>query len=191
MPVPNPEKILAFASSQHLDQWLKKNHAIETELWIKIFKKKTGIASVTWDDVVVAALCWGWIDGVRKSIDEQSYLQRITPRKAKSDWSKRNTEHVERLIHEGRMQEPGLAQVRAAKSDGRWESAYTASAIEVPADFLLALENNPKAKQFYNTLTKSKRYVIAQGLVSAKKSETREKRFQKFMDMLGRNEKPT
>lgn len=191
MPVPDPTKILTFTSSQHLDEWLKKNHKTENELWVKIFKKKTGIASVTWDDVVVESLCWGWIDGIKKSIDEQSYLQRITPRKAKSEWSKRNTEHAERLINEGRMKESGLAHVRAAKSDGRWASAYTASTVEVPADFLSALENNPKAKQFFDTLTKSKRYVIAHGLASAKKPETRQKRFQKFIDMLSRKENLT
>ena len=191
MPVPDPTKILAFASSQYLDEWLKENHDIEKELWVKIFKKKTGIASVTWDDVVVEALCWGWIDGVKKSIDEQSYLQRITPRKVKSNWSRRNTEHAERLIHEGRMKEPGLAHVRAAQSDGRWESAYTASEIEVPADFLRALETNPKAKQFFDTLSKSRRYVIAYGLTSAKRPETRQKRFQKFIELLAREENPT
>ena len=191
MPLPDPTKIKAFASSRYLDEWLKENYDTENELWIKIFKKKTGITSVTWDDVVIEALCWGWIDGIKKSIDEQSYLQRITPRKVKSAWSKRNTEHVERLISEGRMKEPGLVHVRAAKSDGRWASAYTASEIEVPSDFLSALENNPKAKQFFGTLTKSKRYVIAYNLSSAKKSETRQRRFQKFIELLSCGENPT
>ncbi len=191
MPLPDPTKIKTFASSRYLDEWLKENYDIEKELWIKIFKKKTGITSVTWDDVVIEALCWGWIDGIKKSIDEQSYLQRITPRKVNSAWSKRNTEHVERLISEGRMKEPGLVHVRAAKSDGRWASAYTASEIEVPSDFLSALENNPKAKQFFATLTKSRRYVIAYSLCSAKKPETRRRRFQKFIELLSCGENPT
>ncbi|WP_336510880.1 YdeI/OmpD-associated family protein [Aliamphritea spongicola] len=157
---------------------------------MKIFKKQSGIASVTWDDVVVEALCWGWIDGVKKSIDDQAYVQRITPRKPRSSWSKRNRAHVERLISEGRMTAPGMVQVRAAQADGRWENAYTASEMEVPADFIEALASQPEAKAFYKTLTKSARYVIAHGLISAKKPETRQRRFTKFMDALGRGKKP-
>jgi uncharacterized protein YdeI (YjbR/CyaY-like superfamily) len=191
MPEPDPTRIITFKTPKDLGQWLKMNHATESELWVKIFKKKTGIPSVTWDDVVVETLCWGWIDGIKKSIDEQAYLQRITPRKARSNWSKRNKEHVERLINEGRMTKSGLVHVRAAKADGRWEKAYVVSEMKVPADFLAALENKPKAKQFFNTLTKSSRYVIAYGLISAKKAETRQRRFAKFIDMLARKEKPT
>jgi len=191
MPEPDPAKIITFASPKDLGRWLKANHAIERELWVKIFKIKTGIPSVTWEDVVIESLCWGWIDGVKKSIDDQAYLQRVTPRKARSNWSKRNREHVERLINEGRMTESGLVHVRAAKADGRWENAYAASEMKVPADFLEALANKPKAKQFFNTLTKSSHYVIAFGLTSAKKPETRHRRFEKFIDMLVSEEKPT
>ena len=190
MPEPNPAKILTFVTPEDLGQWLKVNHTSENELWVKIFKKKTGVPSVTWDDVVIEALCWGWIDGVKKSIDDQAYLQRITPRKARSNWSKRNREHAERLIKEGRMMETGLAQIRAAKADGRWEKAYTASEMTVPEDFLEALDSKPKAKAFFETLNKSSRYVIAYGLIGAKKPETRQRRFEKFMDMLVREEKP-
>ena len=181
---------MTFATPKDLGQWLKVNHATESELWVKIYKKNTGILSVTWNDVVIEALCWGWIDGVKKSIDGQAYLQRITPRKARSNWSKRNTEHVERLISEGRMMESGLVHVRAAKADGRWENAYVVSEIEVPADFLAALESKPNVKKFFETLNKSSRYVIAYGLTSAKKPETRERRFAKFMNMLVHKEKP-
>jgi len=190
MPEPNPARIMTFATPKDLGRWLKVNHATESELWVKIFKKKTGIPSVTWDDVVIEALCWGWIDGVKKSIDDQAYLQRITPRKARSNWSKRNKEHAERLISEGLMTESGLVHVRAAKADGRWENAYTASEMKVPADFLAALESKPKAKKFFETLNKSSRFVIAYGLTSAKKPETRQRRFEKFMDMLVRGEEP-
>ena len=190
MPEPDSARIMTFETPKDLGRWLKVNHATESELWVKIFKKKTGIPSVTWDDVVIETLCWGWIDGVKKSLDDQAYLQRITPRKTRSNWSKRNTEHVDRLIIEGRMKEPGLVHVRAAKEDGRWKNAYTASEMKVPADFLAALESMPKAKQFYETLTKSNRYAIAYGLESAKKPETRQRRFKKFMDKLIRNEKP-
>ena len=190
MPEPDPLRIMTFATPKDLSEWLKLNHATESELWVKIFKKNTGIQSVTWNDVVIEILCWGWIDGVKKSFDNQAYLQRITPRKPRSSWSKRNTEHVERLISEDRMKEPGLVHVRAAKADGRWENAYVVSDIEVPADFLAALENQPRVKQFFETLNKSSRYVIAYGLTSAKKSETREKKFKKFMSMLVHEEKP-
>ena len=190
MPEPDPLRIMSFAKSQDLGEWLKENHATKSELWVKIFKKNTGIQSVTWNDLVIEVLCWGWIDGVKKSIDEQAYLQRITPRTARSNWSKRNTEHVERLISDGRMMESGLVHIRAAKADGRWENAYVVSEMKVPADFLAALESKPKAKQFYETLTKANRYVIAHGLISAKKPETRQRRFEKFMDMLARKEKP-
>jgi len=191
MPDPDPAKIITFTAPTELGHWLKVNHTSESELWVKIFKKKTGIPSVTWDDVVIEALCWGWIDGIKKSIDDQAYFQRITPRKARSNWSKRNVEHAERLISEGRMTESGLVHINAAKEDGRWENAYRVSDMKVPADFLAALESKPKAKQFFETLNKSSRYVIAYGLTSAKKPETRQRRFSKFMDMLASEEKPT
>ena len=191
MPEPDPAKIVAFASPEELGQWLRVNHARESELWVMMFKKKTGMPSVGWNDVVIETLCWGWIDGIKKSIDDEAYLQRITPRTPRSNWSKRNREHAKRLIDEGRMQEPGLVQVRAAKADGRWKNAYTASEMKVPADFLAALESNPKAKQFFETLTKSSHYVIAYGLTSAKKPETRQRRFAKFINMLVREQKPT
>jgi len=180
-----------FATPQDLKQWLMLNHSTESELWIKVFKKNTGIPSVTWDDIVTEALCWGWIDGIKKSIDDQAYLQRITPRKARSNWSKRNRQHVERLINENRMMESGLIHVRAAKENGRWESAYAVSEMTVPEDFLEALNSEPKAKQFFETLTKSSKYVIAHGLTSAKRPETREKRFMKYMDALKNEKKPT
>jgi len=190
--IPKPNKpVLTFATPKDLGQWLAVNHATEQELWVKIFKKKTGIPSVTWDDVVIESLCWGWIDGMKKSLDEQTYLQRITPRKARSLWSKRNRGHVERLISEGRMTEFGLVHVRAAKADGRWKNAYAVKDMEVPMDFLKVLESNPQAKRFYETLTKASRRVIAYGLTSAKKPETRQKRFTIFLNMLIREEKPT
>ena len=184
MPEPDPSNIMTFETSKDLGEWLKVNHSTESELWVKIFKKSTGIQSVSWNDVVVEVLCWGWIDGLKKSIDDQAYLQRITPRTKRSNWSKRNTEHVERLISEGRMKESGLVHVRAAKADGRWENAYVVSEMTVPPDFLAALEGQAEVKQFFETLNKSSRYVIAYGLKSAKKPETRQKRFTKYMTML-------
>jgi uncharacterized protein YdeI (YjbR/CyaY-like superfamily) len=191
MPIPDPSKILPFKTADELQKWLTLNSTVEKELWVKIFKKKTAIASVTWDDVVNEALCVGWIDGIKKSIDEQTYVQRISPRKVRSPWSKRNREIAERLILEGRMAEMGLAQVQAAKSDGRWENAYTASEIEVPEDFMAALAHEPKAKKFFETLSKSNRYVIALGLTSAKKPETRQNRFEKYLTLLSVGQKPS
>ena len=191
MLIPDSAKIMTFESPGDLSKWLQANHTNESELWVKIFKKGSGVPSVTWNEVVIETLCWGWIDGVKKSLDDKAYLQRITPRKIRSNWSKKNTEHVERLIIAGRMEEPGLVHVRAAKADGRWENAYApASEMQVPADFIAALENQPKAKQFYGTLSKSNRYAIAYGLETAKKAETRQRRFTKFMDMLVREERP-
>ncbi|OZG70328.1 hypothetical protein BTA51_26805 [Hahella sp. CCB-MM4] len=190
MPEPDPMRVMTFKEPKDLGQWLKMNHASESELWVKIYKINTGIQSVTWNDVVIEALCWGWIDGIKKSIDNQAYLQRITPRKTGSNWSKRNTEHAERLMSEGRMMESGLVHIRAAKADGRWGEAYVVSEMEVPADFLAALENKPDVKEFFETLNKSSRYTIAYGLMSAKKPETRLRRFEKFMNMLVNEEKP-
>lgn len=191
MPDVNPAKTMTFVSSEDLSEWLEANHATEDELWVKIFKKKSGVPSVSWSDIVVETLRWGWIDGVKKSLDDQAYFQRITPRKARSSWSKRNTEHVERLISEGRMEAAGLVHVDAAKADGRWENAYLPpSETEVPADFVAALESRPKAKQFFQTLNKSSKYAITYGLVTAKKPETRQRRFEKFITMLDREEKP-
>ena len=190
MPEPDPSRTMSFETPENLGNWLTENHATESELWVKMFKKGTGIPSVTWDDVVIEALCWGWIDGIKKSIDDQSYLQRISPRKARSNWSKRNRDHTERLMMEGRMTESGLVHIRAAKADGRWENAYVSSELKVPTDFLATLESKPKEKQFFETLNKSSRYVIAYGLTSAKKPETRQRRFTKFMDMLVGEETP-
>ena len=191
MSTPESARSRAFKSPEELGAWLRKNHARETELWIKIFKKGSGVASVTWADVVIETLCWGWIDGVKKSLGEEAYLQRITPRKPRSSWSRKNTEHVERLISEGRMQEPGLVHVNAAKADGRWENAYApASEMEVPEDFLTAVRKEVKIRRFYETLNKTNRYAIAYGLTTAKKPETRQRRFDKFMGMLMREEAP-
>ncbi len=190
MPVVNASRIQAFETGEDFAAWLKQNHKRETELWLKIFKKGSGIKSITWSESVIEALCWGWIDGVKKSFDEQAYLQRFTPRRKGSNWSRINTEHVERLIKQGRMHEPGLEHVNAAKADGRWQAAYApASQMQVPDDFLAALELNPKAKKHFETLTKASRYSIAYGLDSAKKAETRQNRFAKFMAKLESNEK--
>ena len=187
--------IQAFETSECFYEWLRLNHNTETELWLKIYKKASGIKSIDWNDAVKMALCWGWIDGIKKSVDGECYIQRVTPRRAKSIWSKRNTEHVAALIEQGLMQPVGLTHVEAAKADGRWQAAYSISNDnEIPEDFLAAVEAsagiNGNTKEFFDTLSKSSRNIIAYGLKSAKKEETRKKRFDKFLAMLEDNVRP-
>ena len=174
--------MVAFASLRHLEKWLEVNHGTERELWVRIFKKGSGTESVTWDDCVVAAIAWGWIDGQRRSFDEVSFLQRLTPRRAKSNWSRKNTEHAERLIAEERMQPPGLAHVEAARRDGRWEQAYLGSAkMVMPVDFLEELHDNNAAKKMFKTLDRRNLYVIYHRLQTAKRPETRMKRIKTIL----------
>jgi uncharacterized protein YdeI (YjbR/CyaY-like superfamily) len=180
-----------FESPEQLHAWLQANHASETELWVRIFKKGTGQPSVTWDDCVVVAIAWGWIDGRRKSLDETSFLQRLTPRRARSNWSQKNVQHAERLIVQGRMQPAGLAQIEAARSDGRWATAYAGSATMVmPEDFLAALQQDPAAHAFYATLKRQSLFTIYHRLHNAKRPETRQKRMAEVLATLARGESP-
>jgi len=180
-----------FESPAQLYAWLQTNHASATELWVRIYKKGTGLPSVTWDDCVVAALTWGWIDGVRNALDDTAFLQRLTPRRARSSWSQKNVQHAERLIAQGHMQAPGLAQVEAARSDGRWASAYAGSATMVmPEDFLAALQQDPAAHAFYATLKRQHLFAIYHRLHSGKRLETRQKRMAEILAKLGRGESP-
>jgi uncharacterized protein YdeI (YjbR/CyaY-like superfamily) len=174
-----------FEMPHHLEEWLKLNHAAQRELWVRIFKKDSGTPTVTWNDCVVAAIAWGWIDGQRKSLDQFSFLQRLTPRRPKSDWSKRNCEHAERLIAEGRMQSPGLAHVQAAREDGRWEQAYSGSSdMVIPEDFLEELRRTPAAEQFFAALDRRNLYVIYHRIQTAKRLETRKKRIADIVSQL-------
>jgi uncharacterized protein YdeI (YjbR/CyaY-like superfamily) len=175
----------AFETQRDLERWLKANHAAERELWVRIYKKDSGTPTVTWNDCVVASLAWGWIDGQKKSLDEVSFLQRLTPRRARSSWSRRNREHAERLIAEGRMQPSGLAHVEAARKDGRWEKAYAGSAaMVIPDDFLKELRKNPAAKKLYATLDRRNLFVIYHRLQTAKRPETRTKRIAAMLAQL-------
>ncbi len=190
MPEPDSARIRQFEDSAAFGKWLELNHVSEPEVWIKMFKKNSGRKSINWEEAVIEALCWGWIDGIRKPLDDQAYLQRLTPRRQGSNWSKRNREHVERLIAEGRMQEPGMAHVRAAMADGRWQAAYAPpSEMAVPEDFLAALEQRPTAKAFFETLNRQNQYAIAYRLQTAKKPETRQKRFERLLAMMENGEK--
>ena len=181
----------SFETPEQLQEWLRVNHASETELWVRIFKKATEQPSVTWDDCVVAAIAWGWIDGLRNALDDTSFLQRLTPRRARSNWSQKNVQHAERLIAQGHMQAAGLAHVEAARSDGRWTSAYAGSATMVmPEDFLAALQQDPAAHAFYATLKRQSQFTIYHRLHSAKRPETREKRMAELLAKLARGESP-
>lgn len=167
----------SFKTPKQLEAWFKRHHKTESELWVRMYKKGSGVPSVAWDDCVVAALAWGWIDGLRRAHDEASFLQRLTPRRPKSTWSKKNCEHAERLIAVGRMQPAGLAHVEAAKKDGRWDKAYAgSSAMVIPEDFLKALSKHAAAKKFYQTLDRRNLFTIYHRLHTAKREETRQKR---------------
>lgn len=167
----------SFSSRDELAAWLRAGHAASSELWVRIFKKGSGRPSVTWEDCVVVALAWGWIDGQRRSLDEESFLQRLTPRRPRSTWSRRNREHAERLIAEGIMEPPGLAQVAAVRADGRWERAYAGSADMVfPEDFLLALREVPAAQASFATLSRAELFSIYHGVQTAKRADTRARR---------------
>lgn len=181
---------LHFATAHDLDFWLEAHNTDPTGFWLKIAKKGKGITSVTYAQAVQLALQYGWIDGQANTFDEQFYLVKYTPRRPKSIWSKRNVEFVENLIKEGKMKSSGMAQVEAAKADGRWAQAYDSPKnMEVPEDLLKELAKDPKALAFYETLNKTNRYAIAFRLQTAKKPETRERRKQVVLEMLKRGEK--
>jgi uncharacterized protein YdeI (YjbR/CyaY-like superfamily) len=187
-----PVKPQAFSSADKFEKWLKKNYAKSDGIWLLFYKKKSGIKSVTYPEAVDIALCYGWIDSQLKSLDEKSYIQKFTPRRNRSVWSRVNIAKVTQLIKDKRMQPAGLAQINAAKKDGRWEQAYHSSkTAEIPADFLQALNKNKKAKKFFDTdLTKSNKYTIYFMLQSAKRPETKTKRINKIIQMLAKGQKP-
>jgi uncharacterized protein YdeI (YjbR/CyaY-like superfamily) len=186
---PDPRKIHAFASAAAFGRWLAEKHARETELWLKIHKKDSGLPSVTHAEALQIALCWGWIDGIRKSLDQRSFLQRYTPRKATSRWSQINCAHVERLIAEGRMQAPGLREIEAAKRDGRWQRAYAPiKSSTVPEDLLAAIHASPKARATFEALNNQNRFALGFRLGSLKTEAARAKRLAQYVAMLARGE---
>jgi uncharacterized protein YdeI (YjbR/CyaY-like superfamily) len=176
---------LPFASPAEWEKWLEDNHAVSDGVWIKMAKKDTGIESVRYPEVLESALCFGWIDGRRETLDEHFFLQRFTPRRSRSKWSRINREKAERLAAEDRMRQAGLAEVERAKADGRWEAAYEGQkSITVPDDLQHALDARPKAKAFFAQLTSQNRYAILYRLHDAKKPETRARRLAKYVAML-------
>jgi uncharacterized protein YdeI (YjbR/CyaY-like superfamily) len=180
----------SFRSSREFRAWLAKEHARVPGLFLRIYKKDSGVPSVTYAEALDQALCFGWIDGQKLPFDANSWVQKLTPRGAKSGWSKMNVAHVDRLIHEGQMMPAGLKEVEAAKADGRWAAAYDSSATAtVPPGFVKELARNAKAKQFYATLNKANLYAIVYRLQTAKRPETKIKRIKMIIDMLARGEK--
>jgi uncharacterized protein YdeI (YjbR/CyaY-like superfamily) len=183
-------EVIAFESRGHWRRWLEKNHERIEGIWLRFFKKDSGVATIRYAEALDEALCYGWIDGQVKSLDAKSYMQKFTPRRARSLWSKRNVEHVARLTREGLMHKAGLKQVENAKADGRWVRAYDSpGTVVIPEDFLAAVAGNSKAKETFESLNKSNRYAIAWRLQTASKPETRQRRFEAMIEMLSAGKK--
>ena len=182
--------ILPFASAKLWAAWLAEHHADTPDgIWLKIAKKDSGIPTVTYAEALEEALCFGWIDGQKRSFDGTWFLQGFTPRRPRSRWSKVNTEKVLGLIAAGRMQPAGLREIEAAKADGRWDNAYERQSVaQVPPDLQAAFDANPKAAEFFATLTGANRYAVLYRIHDAKRPQTRAARIEKFVDMLARGE---
>ncbi len=180
----------SFASASAWGKWLAANYAKADGIWLRIFNKESGEKTVTYAEALDEALCYGWIDGQKKKFDSDSWIQKFTPRRARSIWSKRNIEHIERLTKEKRMKASGLKAFEEAQKDGRLAAAYDSpSNATPPDDFLKLLEKNKKAKAFFDSLNKTNKYAITWRLQTAKKPETREKRMNVILEMLAKGEK--
>ncbi len=180
--VDNPKH---FKSQTAWRQWLEKNHATSSGIWLTLRRISIAKAGLTYTQALDGALCYGWIDGQKKSFDSESFLQRFAPRTQRSIWSQINREHVRRLIDSGEMQSAGLAEVDRAKADGRWEAAYTPqSRSQVPDDFAAALNANPKALAFFEKLSSQNRYAMLFRLQTVKLAETRVRKIETFIRML-------
>jgi uncharacterized protein YdeI (YjbR/CyaY-like superfamily) len=176
---------IAFASPEAWERWLEDNHRASDGVWIKMGKKQAGVQSVRYPEVLECALCFGWIDARREALDERHFLQRFTPRRPRSKWSLINRDTAERLITEGRMRPAGLAEVKRARADGRWEAAYESQRnMSVPGDLQHELDASPQAKASFAQLSAQNRYAILYRLHDAKRPETRARRLAKFVAML-------
>lgn len=184
------QPILAFASAAAWEGWLAEHHGDSDGIWLKIAKKGSGIPSVSYDEAVDAALCYGWIDGQKGSLDDDHWLQRFAPRKRASKWSRINTQRAGALIGAGRMRPAGLREVERAKADGRWEAAYhSQSTATVPDDLAAALAANERAGAFFATLNSANRYAILYRVADAKRAKTRARRIDTFVAMLAEHKK--
>lgn len=181
---------ITFKTAAAFRNWLKKNHRTSEGVWLRFCKKESDETAIARTEALDQALCFGWIDGQAKPYDKQSWLQRFTPRRPKSGWSKLNTEHAERLIEAKQMTAAGLEAIAAAKADGRWKAAYDSPRNAAPpADFLAALNKNKRAKAFFESLNRANVYAIVYRLQTAKKPETRERRLKLILEMMDRGEK--
>lgn len=182
--------IVPFASQQQWEVWLDANHAISKGVWLKIAKKGTAIATVSYEEALDIALCYGWIDGQKASFDEEFWLQRFTPRGKRSRWSKVNRAKVADLTEQGRMKSAGLAEVERATRDGRWDDAYEGQRnATVPEDLQSELDKNPEARAFFASLDSRNRYAVLYRVHDAKKPETRARRIEQFIAMLNERKK--
>lgn len=182
--------ILSFRRQKDWETWLDKNHTASSGIWLKLLKRATDAQALSYDEALEAALCYGWIDGQKKRYDESAWLQKFTPRGAKSGWSKINRDKAEELIKRGRMKPAGLQAIESAKRDGRWDAAYDSpSRATVPSDFQAKLDASPKAQAFFATLDSANRYAILYRIQTAKKAETRARRIEQYIDMLEKKQK--
>lgn len=190
--IPNPKKIKSFRTEAAFATWLRANHAREAELWLRVYKKDSGVPTVTYAQAVDVALCWGWIDGIRKTFDERSFLQRFSPRKAKSIWSQINRDNVARLTAAGRMTPQGQRQIDAAKADGRWDAAYapirSATEATIPTDLRAAIEANARARKTFRTLGRQSLFALTFRTNNMKTSAGRAKKIAALVAMLARGE---
>lgn len=181
--------IVLFASQGTWEQWLDTYHERSQGIWVKIAKKDSATTTVSYSEALEVALCYGWIDGQKKSHDQDMWLQKFTPRRPKSVWSKVNVDKVMRLVASGKMKPSGMKEVNAAKEDGRWDAAYESQRnFTVPDDLQIELEKNEQAKSFFETLNRQNRYAICYRIQTAKKPETRKARIDKFVEMLANNQ---
>lgn len=185
----NEANVREFEDADAFYSWLSENHTTSEEVWIKIHKVGSGRKSITPKEAIDVVLCWGWIDAIRKGYDDESYLQRYVPRRPKSIWSKINVENVARLVDEGRMTEHGLAQVEAAKADGRWDRAYGGSKdMEVPPELLAAIAAVPEAQATFERLTAQNRFAMALRIHNLKTEAAKQRNIASFVEMLSRGE---
>lgn len=179
-----------FESAEAFEAWLAQHHDSSPGIWLKLRRKARGVVALDYTQALDVALCYGWIDGQKAALDENFWLQRFTPRRARSKWSRINRDKVAALTEQGRMRPPGVAEVERAKADGRWEAAYAgARTAQVPDDLAEALAANPAAAGFFEELDRQNRYAILYRVQDAKKAETRARRIEKYVTMLARGEK--
>ena len=177
---------MEFRTAESFYKWLARNHDKADEVWIKIHKVGSGLKSITPAEAIDVALCWGWIDGLRRGCDDKSFLQRYSPRTKKSVWSQINVDNVARLIEEGRMTRHGLEQVEAAKADGRWARAYRSKGSTVPADLQAAIDAEPKARRTFDKLNAQNRFALVFRTQNMKTEAGRRRKIESFVDMLKR-----